>query len=229
MGWSTDVVIYPGGRDAAAAMPAVATAQVIPPRPAAVPRERPHPELVRELQREMKRVGCYQGDVDGDWGPASRRAMRAFMNHVSSTIQSESPDLIQLTLVRGYRGSACRTLPASGQMMAVQAPAPVPMARRTAVPVYTAATPSALPAATVQGGLIAPPVPVVAARPPVLEGRMSVGAPMPTTALLNTTPSLAGSPVLVPSPRVARPRAQSKPRQQTRRAQRNWTRNFFDQ
>ncbi|MBU2531658.1 MAG: hypothetical protein KKB37_02870, partial [Alphaproteobacteria bacterium] len=28
--------------------------------------------LVRHLQRELRRVGCYGGAIDGDWGPASR-------------------------------------------------------------------------------------------------------------------------------------------------------------
>ena len=33
--------------------------------------------LVRELQRELKRVGCYSGDVNGVWTTSSRMAMKS--------------------------------------------------------------------------------------------------------------------------------------------------------
>jgi len=36
--------------------------------------------LAAELQTELARVGCYEGTIDGLWGPASRRAMTNF-NH----------------------------------------------------------------------------------------------------------------------------------------------------
>ncbi len=240
-GWSTEVVVYSGGRDEIAAGTRIAPASVLPqpPRPVAVQRERPHPELVRELQRELRRVGCYLGDIDGDWGAASRRSMRTFMDRVTSNLQSDNPDLIQLTLVRGYPGVACRTTLPAGQMMAVRAPSPGSLARREAVPVFAATTASTVRSGGLQAGPVAPSSPVVAGRPMILEGRMSVGAPVPSTVQLEAGPSLAAPPsatlpsvtppTAAPAPRFVRPRVQAPPRRETRRADRNWTRNFFDQ
>lgn len=34
-------------------------------------------QLLRDGQTELKRLGLYAGPIDGDWGPASRRAMRS--------------------------------------------------------------------------------------------------------------------------------------------------------
>src|SRR6516164_9188371 len=31
--------------------------------------------LTRDLQRELKRIGCYNGEIDGHWGTGSRLAM----------------------------------------------------------------------------------------------------------------------------------------------------------
>ena len=119
--WSTDVVVYPDAQSGPKGTSVVPPVKVListpTPIPAiAPPRDRPRQELVRELQRELKRVGCHAGDVDGEWGPGSRRSMRSFMEQVNSRQQSDDPDLIQLTLVRGYPGTACRGAP--GQMMA---------------------------------------------------------------------------------------------------------------
>lgn len=40
---------------------------------------RPLPDsLPRAVQEELKRVGCYNGGIDGDWGNGSRRAMERY-------------------------------------------------------------------------------------------------------------------------------------------------------
>lgn len=64
-------------------------------------------ELVRNLQRELKRVGCYTGDVDGDWGSGSKRAMGAFTDRVNAKLPIDEPDYILLTLLQGYMSQAC--------------------------------------------------------------------------------------------------------------------------
>ena len=69
--------------------------------------EMPKDELVRNLQRELKRVGCYPGDVDGDWGVGSRRAMSSFTERVNASLPVEQPDFILLTLLKGHQGTAC--------------------------------------------------------------------------------------------------------------------------
>lgn len=72
-------------------------------------------ELARELQRELKRVGCYEGDIDGDWRGASRRSMSAFLTKVNATLPIDRPDYILLTLLQGHADRACGAACAAGQ------------------------------------------------------------------------------------------------------------------
>jgi hypothetical protein len=64
-------------------------------------------ELTRDLQKELKRVGCFDGEVNGTWTPASKKAMSAFMDRVNATLPVEDPDYILLTLVQGHDAQAC--------------------------------------------------------------------------------------------------------------------------
>lgn len=64
-------------------------------------------ELVRDLQKELKRVGCYEGEVSGTWTPSSRKAMSAFTDRVNATLPVDDPDYILLTLVQGHSAQAC--------------------------------------------------------------------------------------------------------------------------
>lgn len=75
--------------------------------PAVLEPEMSRDDLVRSLQRELKRVGCYAGDVDGDWGSGSRRAMIAFTERVNASLPVDQPDFVLLTLIRGQSSSVC--------------------------------------------------------------------------------------------------------------------------
>ena len=73
--------------------------------------------LVRAIQAELTRVGCYAGSADGEWTLATRRAMGQFNDRLNATLPYDEPDLILLTLVKGHRGIACgETCPAGQQM-----------------------------------------------------------------------------------------------------------------
>lgn len=63
--------------------------------------------LARTIQIELKRVGCYDGAVDGSWSPATKRSMKAFTDSVNAVLPVESPDYILLTLLQGQRAAAC--------------------------------------------------------------------------------------------------------------------------
>jgi hypothetical protein len=234
--WSTEVVVYPGGRSSeieAAVVPASRVVAVAPaPHPVVPARDRPRHELVRELQRELKRVGCYWGETDGDWGPGSRRALRAFMERVNSSLQSEDPDLIQLTLVRGYAGNACPsgTVPAGPALTTAARLGTPPTATNRAaqpsreasvVPTKVTVAPGVNPIVT---GATEPPSP---ARPPI-DGRMAVGGPVPDPAR-TPSPGLTSAPVgAVTKSTRARPPQQAQHRApQIRQSERSWTANFF--
>lgn len=157
-------------------------------------------ELVRNLQRELKRVGCYAGDIDGDWGTGSKRAMLSFTDRVNASLPVEQPDFILLTLLKGQAPGVCgRTCPAgqsfadNGRCMpsaviaqqarrrgtrddAAGQPAPTATAGwSTQVARPATGTQREVDTATVAAGAAAAAVVAAAVAP--LPGRMSVGGP----------------------------------------------------
>jgi peptidoglycan hydrolase-like protein with peptidoglycan-binding domain len=63
--------------------------------------------LVRELQRELKRVGCYYQEIDGEWGQGTRRAMKDFLDRVNASLPLERPDPVLLTLITNQPKTVC--------------------------------------------------------------------------------------------------------------------------
>jgi hypothetical protein len=91
-----------------------ATVVVVPPRSAtqppgvaASPRATDRIGLARELQKELKRVGCYDGDVTGVWNAPARQAMRRFTDSVNAKLPLEEPDLVLLKLVQNHGDRVC--------------------------------------------------------------------------------------------------------------------------
>lgn len=64
-------------------------------------------KLVRNLQRELQRVGCYAGKIHGLWGPGTRRAMSRFIANANAALPVHEPDEILLSLVQGQRSTVC--------------------------------------------------------------------------------------------------------------------------
>jgi hypothetical protein len=119
----------------------------------------------RELQRELRRVGCYSGEVNGVWTTSSRMAMKTFVERVNAALPIDNPDPVLLSLVQGHRDRACGVCP-PGQT-ATAAGACVPGAVLT-----TAAPADARPdadkpdgAATEAGAAAAPATPSAAPKP----------------------------------------------------------------
>ena len=98
------------------ATPAPRTALGSPQKEAPFATDRPW--LGRELQRELARVGCYEGERNGIWTPATRKAMKAFTDRVNATLPTEEPDHILLALVQGYRDKVCGVTCPAGQGLA---------------------------------------------------------------------------------------------------------------
>jgi hypothetical protein len=80
-----------------------------PSRPAT---EEARSTLVRDLQRELKRVGCFDGEMSGWWNQGTRRAIAEFTGKVNASLPIEEPDYILLALVQGHSGQACGACPA---------------------------------------------------------------------------------------------------------------------
>jgi hypothetical protein len=150
--------------------------------------------LTRELQRELKRVGCYDGDVNGVWTPASRRAMKAFTDRVNASLPIDEPDYILLTLVQGRQDRACGAPCPTGQVMADSGrclPSAV-VAQQTGKktqPAHTVAkAPEPTPGPATSGWMTT--VTAVAPKlPEVPEGRMALAGPKKETPVEATIES----------------------------------------
>ena len=111
-GWSTQVAVADSSlprRVAETAVPSplvVVTIRQVPQSQAApIPSDRA--TLVRELQRELIRVGCYSGPLSGVWTTTTRSAMKSFVDRVNAILPIEDPDAILLSLVRSHQGQGC--------------------------------------------------------------------------------------------------------------------------
>ena len=85
--------------------------------PQAQPTLAPRVSLTRDIQRELKRVGCYVGDVDGVWGGASKQAIVLFMDRVNASLPTQEPDVFMLSLLRAEDAAVCGTSCPAGQSL----------------------------------------------------------------------------------------------------------------
>lgn len=152
--------------------------------------------LARELQGELRRVGCYGGEINGMWTPAARRAMKAFVERVNATLPVNDPDDILLSLVRSHQGETCgkpcpagealseegRCLSSAVLTQAAMRPTPPPV-RAAAAATRTPGEVARKPVSAVSGGwttvtAAAPPAPVrPATAPSPPPGRMALAGP----------------------------------------------------
>ncbi len=75
------------------------------PRGIAMPSDRA--SLARQLQVELKRVGCYAGEINGLWTMPTRAAMKTFTDKVNATLPIDKPDHILMALVQSHRQRVC--------------------------------------------------------------------------------------------------------------------------
>ncbi len=178
--------------------------------------------LTKEIQRELRRVGCYVGDIDGEWSAETRQGMKTFIDRVNATLPIDQPDHILKTLVSGHPGDACgkscpagQTAAANGRCMPSQviAQSPSQQTKRPADKAVAQARPDrAAPSrdattprdSTVQRDIAAVvPAPKVQPQKPASEAVVSSWAP--------TVVAAAVPPVAVPPAAVPQPRAEARP------------------
>lgn len=80
---------------------AIAAPQAVAP-PAPVP-----PDVVRQLQTELKRVGCDPGAIDGKWGDKGEAALERFARYSKLALAFDAPTTAILDAVKGQRGRVC--------------------------------------------------------------------------------------------------------------------------
>lgn len=108
----------PAGPKRIAVLPApgqapASTAAAQPPAAAA-----PQPDLValaRELQTELRRVGCDPGAINGVWSANSRQALEQFNRRADMDLETQVASVDALDAVKGQRGRICPLVCGSGQ------------------------------------------------------------------------------------------------------------------
>jgi hypothetical protein len=63
--------------------------------------------LTRALQREVKSVGCYHGEINGVWTTSTRQAMKTFTDRANARLPVTEPDQVLLALIKGNRHFGC--------------------------------------------------------------------------------------------------------------------------
>ena len=64
--------------------------------------------MIHDLQRELRRVGCYEGEIHGVWTRSTQDAMERFTELANAKLPTHEPDIVLLSLVRSYvRDTGC--------------------------------------------------------------------------------------------------------------------------
>jgi hypothetical protein len=160
----------------------------VPPQPRSGVLTTDRSQLARELQRELRRVGCYDGEINGGWTTSTKRAMKTFTERMNASLPVEEPDLILLTLVQGQPDKTCGRPCPTGESAGDGGrcvPTAVTSSQRKPPP---GAAPAQTPAAIGGWSASAPAV------PPSSDGRTAlVGDPdQPNEAAADTLPQPAG-------------------------------------
>jgi hypothetical protein len=215
--------------------PVVVTIAQRPSEPArAAPMPRDRDAIGRELQKELRRVGCYDGELNGAWTTSTKQAMKLFMDRVNASLPTDEPDPILLTMVRGYQDRVCGKPCPAGQGLAdggrcVPNAILVRAAPKPPVPV-AAAVP--VPAPVPAPAIAAKPTPAItgwtttttASAPPAVKP--PTGAPPPEGRMALAGPAAHAAPPFVqpPSPVSAR---KHTPPTRANAARRDWVRDFY--
>jgi len=64
-------------------------------------------EIARQLQIELRRVGCFTSEVDGGWNANSRSAVELFNKHGHMNLEAKAASLDALDLVRSKTSRIC--------------------------------------------------------------------------------------------------------------------------
>lgn len=64
-------------------------------------------ELAVEIKLGLKRLGCFEGNITGDWDRQAQLATSAFLSGVNARLPVSDPDLVLVALVRAQVAQTC--------------------------------------------------------------------------------------------------------------------------
>jgi hypothetical protein len=133
------------------------------------------PALTREIQRQLKRVGCYRGTDTGVWSQSVQDAMKTFTDRVNASLPIDRPDPVLLAMVQSQKPGVCSASCPAGQERAAGSCLPSAVVAASAKAGSGAKRQAAAAAKTAQQP-DAPAVRDALATEPA-EGRMSLAGP----------------------------------------------------
>jgi hypothetical protein len=67
--------------------------------------------IAREAQKELQRLGCYDGESSGVWSQASRVAAQRFLDRVNAKLPTDKAEEALLSLLKGQSTGVCSLCP----------------------------------------------------------------------------------------------------------------------
>ena len=71
--------------------------------------------MIKSLQGELKRVGCYAGELDGRWSGGSQRSLGNFNRHANTKVDTRHASLDALDAVKSKSERVCPLTCGRGQ------------------------------------------------------------------------------------------------------------------
>lgn len=79
--------------------------------------------LAAEIQRHLRRLGCYAGALHGEWDGATRAAMTSALAAANARLSVKSAEVTLLAIVEAQSDGLCRRVPAAPRIETAAAPA----------------------------------------------------------------------------------------------------------
>lgn len=104
------------------------------------------PDVTKQLQTELTRVGCFAGAIDGIWGDMTRAALADFGRRAKLAVATDGPTSGVLEAVQSRRDRVCpldcgpARIEQNGQCVAKAVPAPAPQVKPAVRPQPTVET-----------------------------------------------------------------------------------------
>ncbi|PPD00563.1 MAG: hypothetical protein CTY31_05505 [Hyphomicrobium sp.] len=98
--------------------------------------------IAREIQKELNRVGCYDGAINGLWSARTRQSMKDFIDGVNARLPIDKPDEVLLSLVMGQSEIVCGGGPTQAANVQTDTQTEPGTSSVHIVPVVTALVPS---------------------------------------------------------------------------------------
>jgi hypothetical protein len=89
--------------------------------------------IARNAQVELRRVGCYEGEINGFWSPSSRAAAQRFLDRINAKLPVDTPEDALLFLLRGKSDLICNECPRGQGLDAAGRCMPTALLKRSAI------------------------------------------------------------------------------------------------